>query len=96
MIELYSFGKWNIIPHLKHTAGTPTPPFKLRGLPFCSLWLQHAEFSLEEGSECCTELGLWKYVSQGGFCLGIKWVGAVLYGYIAVGGDFLIVQGLYC
>lgn len=42
VIELCSFGKGTVLPHLQHTAGTPLP------------WHHPAEFSCTEGSHCGT------------------------------------------
>lgn len=44
VIDQYSFGKGTILPHLKHTGSTSSPPVESLGLP-SALWPHPAEFS---------------------------------------------------
>lgn len=82
VIELSSFGKGTILPHLECTANPLPQPAESLGLTY-SLWPHPAESSHTVGwLECCAELGVSKHHLPWRLLSRIRWVGAGLYDYI--------------
>lgn len=88
-IELCSFGKKTILPHLKHTAYTHSHLLNDLACPSttCDPTLL-SSVPRGGGDQSVTQSWNFQSVSWAGICLGIKWVGTRLCGCIT--GDALL------